>query len=300
MPSEGDQFLDVAADLGRRIADSAIWYGGRANWMGMLPGDESLPSENLGVHRALGPDLYSGTSGIALFLAEAAARLGDRRLRATGSSAIRHALDHADQIEPESCDGLYAGSIGIAYAAARVGRLLDAEVALGGACALLAAWRRDRVATPASDMVSGYAGAVAGLVTLAELLRRFVADRGGGATRGGPDREGGSLARGLVLVRTATAVHAQSLRLRARRRGDRARSVGAWRPDWQCPVSRGGRGCVRLRAVVVPAPDGDVAGPAGGWAAGRAGRSPAFGGLVVSWRPGDCALASASHAADRT
>ena len=170
MTSEGDQFLDVAADLGLRIADSAIWYGGRANWMGMLPGDESLRSANLGVHGALGPDLYSGTSGIALFLAEAAARLGDRRLRATALGAIRHGLDHADQIEPESCDGLYAGSIGIAYAAARVGRLLDAEVALAGACDLLAAWRRDRVATPASDIVSGCAGAVAGLVTLAELL----------------------------------------------------------------------------------------------------------------------------------
>jgi lantibiotic modifying enzyme len=170
MPSEGDQFLDVAADLGLRIADSAIWYGGRANWIGMLPGDESLPSANLGVHGALGPDLYSGTSGIALFLAEAAARLGDRRLRATALGAIRHGLDHADQIEPESRDGLYAGSIGIAYSAARVGQLLDDEVPLAGGCALLAAWQRDHVAAPASDMASGCAGGIAGLVALAELL----------------------------------------------------------------------------------------------------------------------------------
>jgi hypothetical protein len=48
---------------------------------------------------ALGPDLYGGTSGVALFLAEASARLDDDSLRATALGAIRLALDQADRVD---------------------------------------------------------------------------------------------------------------------------------------------------------------------------------------------------------
>jgi lantibiotic modifying enzyme len=165
MRSDGDVFLDVAAALARRIADSAVWFGGRCNWMGSFPADESHA-----VHAALGPDLYAGTSGVALFLAEAAARLDDDRLRTTALGAIGHALEHADRIDPEVHDGLYTGSVGIAYAAARVACVLDAEVALTGAREVLATWRRNRAPSAACDIVSGCAGAVVGLVALTELV----------------------------------------------------------------------------------------------------------------------------------
>ena len=92
---------------------------------------------------ALGPDLYGGTSGVALFLAEAGARLDDDRLRATALGAIRLALDHAGRIDPELRTACTAGPIGIAYAAARVAGLLAAEDVRRGARELLAAWRRD-------------------------------------------------------------------------------------------------------------------------------------------------------------
>jgi lantibiotic modifying enzyme len=170
MRCDGGPFLDVAAALARRITDSAIWFGGRCNWMGAFAGDASRPSGDHAAYAALGPDLYAGTSGVALFLAEAAVALDDDRMRATAVGATRHALEHADRVDPKARDGLYAGSIGIAYAAARVAHLLGDEVALTGARDVLRAWRRDRVPSAASDVMSGCAGAVAGLVALADLV----------------------------------------------------------------------------------------------------------------------------------
>lgn len=168
--SEPDTFLGVATALGRQIADSATWFEGRCGWMGAVTVEDARSVRSQAVHAAIGPDLYAGTSGVALFLAETA-RLGDDgHLEAASLGAIRHALAHAERIPPESHDGLYGGPLGIAYAAARVGRLLDAESALAGARQLIAAWRRGRVPTGTSDIVSGCAGAVNALVALAGLL----------------------------------------------------------------------------------------------------------------------------------
>jgi lantibiotic biosynthesis protein len=166
MSSDADHFLDVAAALGSQISESAIWHEGRCSWTGAATADPGGPRS----HAALGPDLYGGTSGVALFLGEAAARLGDDRFRAVALGAIRHALRHAYDEDAEGHDGLYAGPIGIAYAAAYVGHRLGAEDALTGAHELLAAWRRFRIPSPASDVVSGSAGTVAGLVALAPLV----------------------------------------------------------------------------------------------------------------------------------
>jgi lantibiotic modifying enzyme len=169
MRSDDAHFLEVAAALGRQLTDSAIWYRGRCSWIGA-----TLPEPGISRARsALGPDLYGGTSGVALFLAEAAVTLRDDRLRASALGAIRHALHHA----LPSRDGLYGGAIGVAYAAARVGRLLEVETAARGAGELLRAWRRRRTPSSAFDMVDGGAGTVAGLVALASLVEeRWVVD----------------------------------------------------------------------------------------------------------------------------
>jgi lantibiotic modifying enzyme len=178
MSSDDLLFLDVAAGLGRRIAESAIWFDGRCNWIGTLPREACGGSPALA---ALGPDLYGGTSGVALFLAEAGTRLDDDRLRTTASGAIRHALDHAGRIEPEARDGLYAGLIGIAYAATRVGGLLHAEEVVARARDLLRAWRWESTRSASADVMSGCAGAVVGLIALTEAVEeRWLVDAAAG------------------------------------------------------------------------------------------------------------------------
>jgi lantibiotic biosynthesis protein len=169
MYSDESRFLEAAAALGRSITGSAIWCERRCNWMGAHP-EGSVSSGALATQAALGPDLYGGTSGVGLFLAEASARIGDESLRATAVGAIRHALDHACHIDAEIWDGLYTGPVGIAYAAARVAQVLEAESLLTGAREVLLTWRRHRSRSAASDVMSGCSGAVAGLVALSELV----------------------------------------------------------------------------------------------------------------------------------
>jgi lantibiotic biosynthesis protein len=168
MNSDDPLCLEVVTGLGYRIAKSAIWFDGRCNWVGALPREDSRGAPAMA---ALGADLYGGTGGVALFLAEAGSRLDDDRLRTTAVGAIRHALDHADRIPPELRDGLYQGPIGVAYAAARAAGLLDSEELVARARELLRAWRRDGTRSASTDVMSGCAGAVAGLVTLTELVQ---------------------------------------------------------------------------------------------------------------------------------
>ena len=169
MHSDQPAFLELAGRFGHEIAASAIWSGGRCNWVGTLPRDEAIVRGRAEM-AALGPDLYGGTSGVALFLAEAGVRLDDASLRATALGAIRLALEQADRIDPRLRDGLYGGSIGVAYAAARVAGLLGAADVHANACEVLQAWRRDGARSGPSDVMSGCAGAVVGLTALSRLV----------------------------------------------------------------------------------------------------------------------------------
>jgi lantibiotic biosynthesis protein len=175
MSSDASPFLEAAAQLGHEIAQSAIWFGGHCNWVGAVPVDGSR-APGAPETAALGPDLYGGTTGVALFLAEAGARLDDDRFRATARAAIGLALDLADPADPEERDGLYMGPIGIALAATRVAELQAAEDVLARVRTLLWAWSGDGTRSPSSDVMSGCSGAVLGLIALAELLDepRFV------------------------------------------------------------------------------------------------------------------------------
>ncbi|HEX8157141.1 MAG TPA: lanthionine synthetase LanC family protein [Solirubrobacteraceae bacterium] len=160
------EFIDVAAALAVRLADTAIWHGERCNWIGVVPRDPAR-TQGRKMLEALGPDLYGGTAGIALFLAEAAATLGDDHLRTVARGAIRHALEHARDADG---DGLHQGAPGIAYAAARVAIALDSEFALSGAREVLDDWWVQRDVATEWDVIGGCAGTVSALVTLSHLM----------------------------------------------------------------------------------------------------------------------------------
>lgn len=167
MPSDDEALLGAATRLAMTLAGEAIWHESRCNWIGALSAD---PARRGLAAAALGPELYAGTAGVAMFLAETARAAPQDGLRAAALGALRHALGHAQDIDPTARDGLYGGMIGIAYAAARVAHALGDEESLMGARALLAGWSAQRVPSIASDMSSGAAGAIAGLVALAALL----------------------------------------------------------------------------------------------------------------------------------
>lgn len=160
-PDESAAFLRVAVEIGREIVDAAIWHEDRCAWLGVGTDGASLAT--------LGPDLYGGTSGVALFLGELAAATGDDAARRTALGGIRHALARADATPRDDRLGLYDGRSGVAVAAARIARALDEPRLLDAARRLAHAIDPER-SGPEPDLLGGKAGTICGLLILRRLL----------------------------------------------------------------------------------------------------------------------------------
>jgi len=157
--------------IGDRIVRDAFWHGDRCNWVGAQPRGSEHAAHRVNVtYRSLGPELYSGTSGASLFLAELYRVTGDSAVRKTALGAIRHALSRVDSIPPLVRIGLFSGWTGVALAAARVAILLDDVDLFNRATDLAARATTQPCDRKEFDMISGRAGAIVALVVLAALL----------------------------------------------------------------------------------------------------------------------------------
>ncbi len=164
-------FLQTAEAIASRLSQEAVWHGDRCNWLGAEAMEFNLTSRHTGMsYRALGPELYNGASGVALFLAELHTATGDVAARRTALGAIALALSRVDALPASGRLGLFTGAIGIAFAAARVGTILDEEELLERAADLLRTIACDERQEREFDLISGAAGAIAALVVLRDLL----------------------------------------------------------------------------------------------------------------------------------
>jgi lantibiotic modifying enzyme len=159
-------FAETACALGRRICRDAIWAGNACNWIG--PSADSWNPWEIR-QRSLTPDLYSGTGGIALFLA-CLARIEDAPLiHKTAEGAATHAWAHARDLSHAVQIGVYSGTLGIAWALVRIGEVLGAPSWLERGLELLESIDLE-AADAGFDVMSGYAGAIP---VLLDLSRRF-------------------------------------------------------------------------------------------------------------------------------
>jgi len=159
-------WLESAHSIGRRIAREAIWHEGRCNWIGATA-EKRLGHRATIAYATLGPDLYGGTSGIAMFLAELYAATGDTDIRHTAMGAMRHSLTRVTDLPSSMNLGLYSGRIGIAFAAAGVGKLLGADDFMECSRGLAGPLQDSG---DEFDLVAGKAGAIVGLLTIREIL----------------------------------------------------------------------------------------------------------------------------------
>jgi type 2 lantibiotic biosynthesis protein LanM len=145
-------------------------------------------------------DLYSGTSGIGLFLAALAAVTSDARWRDAAHRAFRH-VDAAGvgADDPSPRIGACNGRPSVAYALATAGRLLEDESLVARAADLLAAMPpetidHDRVL----DIEGGAAGTLAACLAIYEACRddRLLAPAGRAASRLGRTQIRSGAARG--------------------------------------------------------------------------------------------------------
>ena len=170
-------FLDAAHRIGRSLVSAACWSDDhrRCNWVGRSPQELTHPGAPLvPTVAALGPELYGGTSGVALFLAQLAMITDDSDIRIAALAATTNALRNAERNPSAHAMplSLHGGTLGIAFAAHRVAALLGEAELSDRADALL-----DRLADapstpPMYDVISGHAGAIPALLFLARLLDR--------------------------------------------------------------------------------------------------------------------------------
>ena len=171
LPDHNPQLcLDTAAKIGWRLAREAIWHEDRCNWVGFLPLERSLAPQSNVTFSALGPELYSGSSGLAFFLAELYVATGNAEARSTALGAIRQALSRADALPPPARPGLFTGWIGIALVSARVGQVLQQEDLVRAALRLARRCTREKLESWEFDLFCGKAGTIVGLLLLRDLL----------------------------------------------------------------------------------------------------------------------------------
>src|SRR5258708_36270135 len=166
MISSPKQYLETCRRIGAWICGDAVWSGNRCNWLG--DSMEKLGGSWKVAHRALGPDFYGGTSGIALFLDRLHAFTGERLFRETAEGAILQACSRIPHLAPAIRPSLYLGVTGIAYTLTAMGLEYKACEVLRG---LTAAGppsmdaQRDTL-----DVIGGIAGAIPPLIQMGVAL----------------------------------------------------------------------------------------------------------------------------------
>jgi lantibiotic modifying enzyme len=162
-------WLATSAAIARHVASTAYAHGGRSAWFGTTQATDDN-GELAFTYGTVGADLYGGTSGIALFLAESWRRSPDALVRAHAEGAMRHALVRAYDPERLTRTGFYSGTVGVAWAALRVGEVLGIAEFADAARELLARLTDDGAAFDTSDIIDGGAGAAPVLVTMGAAL----------------------------------------------------------------------------------------------------------------------------------
>lgn len=155
--------LDVAHRIGVQLCRDAVRSNGRCNWLGdsmELVGDQWRVA-----HRAFGGDLYSGTGGVALFLAQLDRFRPDPLLRDTARAAIEHALSRDDRGGEAGPQSFYSGTLGAGFAAAEIGGWWD-DGALTQRGLEIVKRATAEVAEPAYDILGGSAGWIGPLLRL--------------------------------------------------------------------------------------------------------------------------------------
>ncbi|MCG8456546.1 MAG: hypothetical protein MI919_09710 [Holophagales bacterium] len=158
------RFLDVPARIGLRLRDRAMRQGDVCNW-------EIWRSDGPDASLApAGANLYQGSSGIALFLAELHRCTGEADFAELAEAGMGHALSEIPEL-PGRQLGAYTRQLGIAVAAQRLGVLLgwDDFVAAAGEILKKLAGREHE--DEGLDVLAGAAG------TIPELLRMHFESR---------------------------------------------------------------------------------------------------------------------------
>jgi len=168
-------FLETAQNIGTKLCQQSFWYDSKCNWMGRTL-DDITTSGSISC-KALSPDIYDGTSGIALFLANlyVCDNMKNDEYRKTSEGAINQSLSRIDDIPQISQFSFYSGQIGIAYAAAVIGKELCNQKLVEDALQIIQRLNKDTQKKYSLDLLSGIAGAILALLKIYEISDKKIA-----------------------------------------------------------------------------------------------------------------------------
>jgi type 2 lantibiotic biosynthesis protein LanM len=155
------ELIAAAGAIGDRLEMLAFQGGSEVGWIGLAANGDNW------VLSPLGPDLYSGLPGIALFLGYLGEASGQSRYSRLAEAALETA-----QRELESTRrwlklvGAFSGWGGVIYSLAHLGVLWKRQELLDEAEGLAAVLPPLIAADPYSDVMAGAAGALAALLAL--------------------------------------------------------------------------------------------------------------------------------------
>ena len=164
--------LETALRIGERLSSKAIWHKDRCTWMALTPLNSNQEDEQAAktMYSSVGPDLYSGTSGIALFLGELYLATGDRSMKRLSMGAMKQAVATKERIPAPLSLALYNGLSGISFASALLARLLGEQEFMEHALEIMKPIFRGNRQGQALDQMSGIAGAINAMLSLRTLL----------------------------------------------------------------------------------------------------------------------------------
>ena len=94
--SNSHKFLHAAEQIGISLCKRAYWSKSRCNWVGRSI-QETASTFVSSYNKALSPDVYEGTGGIALFMINLYSIAKNEQFRITAEGAINQALSKIER-----------------------------------------------------------------------------------------------------------------------------------------------------------------------------------------------------------
>lgn len=151
-------YLETAFAIGARLCRDAIWDGHRCNWLGEA--SENVDGEFKTIPKTQGWELYSGTSGVALFLSQLYRQAGEEIVREVAEGALRHALSRYQDVASDGRMSLFSGWTGLAHACLDLGDSTGDERWHQRGLEILSETAKGDVDDQMLDVVIGLAGAL--------------------------------------------------------------------------------------------------------------------------------------------
>ena len=161
--------IAVSSAVADFLCRKRLSYEDQSTWLGTSQ-HRDASGEMRFTLGTLGPGLYGGVSGIALFLAETGAKTGNREFGDVAASSIVHAMSRTNAIPRKMRFGFFTGLPGIAYSAIRIGELLDRADILQKGQRILRSLTRESTSGSLLDLISGAAGSAPVILDIADRL----------------------------------------------------------------------------------------------------------------------------------